>query len=770
MLFIILIRSKMTYCLQCKKRKSEGKVVTVMNVLHYVNPLQGTASTFRFSNGNTLPLVARPFGMAAWSPQTDEAGKGWFFHPSHRHFEGIRLTHQPSPWIEDYGHLTILPQTGPLIVSAAKRSSSFRSEDMSIKPDYFRVKLQRYNTLLELSPTERCASMRMTFGATQKARVLVAPFAGESSITIDPQRRRLTGYTRANSGGVPENFAMYYVIEFDCDLDVQASGTWDQDGKASIHLHEAGNRTGAFIGLNIPDSGEVNLRIGTSFISIEQAISNLTQEIGSKSFDLVRAEAAQAWEATLNRIQVEDPDEDQLNTFYTCLYRVCLFPRMWHEFTDKGEKVHYSPYNGQIVQGPMYCDNGFWDTYRTSYPLFSLLCPSRLGEILESYVNAYKEGGWMPKWSSPGERSAMPGTLIDAVFADAFVKGIEGYDAQSAYEGLLKHASQAAEDAHFGRKGVRAYQAHGYLPADQFHESVSNTLDYVYGDFCIAQLARSLGKDEEYTLLMDRARNYAKLLDPSVGFMRGKRADGSWDEPFDPIEWGGAYCEGGAWQCSWAVQHDIVGLAESLGGKDVFLARMHELMSTAPSFKVGSYGLEIHEMSEMASINFGQFAISNQPSFHIPYLFAAAGSPAGTQYWVRKTAKELFSSAPDGLPGDEDNGSLCAWYIFASMGMYPLCPGVPEYVIGSPMFDRMTLHLENGKQIVIEAANNAASHCYVQSVQVNNEPHQPLFMTHDQLIDGAFIQFAMTDTPQVTHVEDKNLPYSMSLRIQSEGK
>jgi predicted alpha-1,2-mannosidase len=746
------------------KKIIERRFEPIMNVLQYVNPLQGTASTFHFSNGNTLPLVARPFGMAAWSAQTDEKGEGWFFHPSHRHFEGIRLTHQPSPWIGDYGHLTVMPQTGPLALTAAKRSSSFRSEEMLIKPNYFRVRLQRYSTLLELSPTERCASLRMTFDDLQEARVIVAPFSGESSITIDPEGKRLTGYTRANSGGVPQNYAMYFVIDFNCDLDVQGCGIWDQDGQASMRLHDTGNRLGAFIGLHLPQTGEIVMRMGTSFISIEQAITNMTQEIGSKSFDLVRAEAAQAWEETLNRIQVEDQDEDKLSTFYTCLYRVCLFPRMWHEYTVKGEKIHFSPYNGQIVQGAMYCDNGFWDTYRTSYPLFSLLFPARLGEILESYVNAYREGGWMPKWSSPGERSAMPGTLIDAVFADAFVKGIQGYDAQLAYEGLLKHACQAAEDRHFGRKGVSAYQQFGYLPADQFHESVSNTLDYVYGDFCIAQLAKSLGKGEEYTLLLNRARNYAKLFDPAEGFMRGKNADGRWEASFDPFEWGGAYCEGGAWQCSWAVQHDILGVAEIMGGKEAFLARMNELMTTSPLFKVGSYGFEIHEMSEMASINFGQFAISNQPSFHIPYLFAAAGSPAPTQFWVRKTAEELFSSGPEGLPGDEDNGSLCAWYIFACIGMYPLCPGVPEYVIGSPMFERMTVQLENDKQIVITADRSAKDQRYVQSVHVNNQVHQHLYFSHDQLMEGALIQFGMSDTPKDCFVENKHLPYSMSVR------
>lgn len=733
-------------------------------LLQYVDPLQGTASTFTFSNGNTLPLIARPFGMAAWSPQTNEAGGGWFFHPSHRHFEGLRLTHQPSPWIGDYGHLILMPQTGPLALSAAKRSSSYRPEDMTVKPDYFRIRLQRYRTLMELTPTERGAAIRMTFGEREEARVLLSTFAGQSSMTIDPARRRLTGYTCANAGGVPDNYAMYFVIEFDCDFDVPACGVFDENFEASYRLQEEGERTGSFIGLKLPESGEVVLRMGTSFISIEQAESNLAREAIRKSFEAIRAEAAASWEESLSRIQVESRDEDKLRTFYTCLYRTCLFPRMWHEYTDDGRQVHYSPYNGQVVDGPMYCDNGFWDTYRTSYPLFSILFPTRLGEILEGYVNAYKEGGWMPKWSSPGERSTMPGTLIDAVFADAYAKGIEGYDVNAAYEGLLKHVLQAAEDPRFGRKGSDAYNRYGYLPADLYHESVSNTLDYVYGDFCVAQLAQGLGKPDDYESLMERAGNYAHLLDATVGFMRGKNADGTWVEGFDPIAWGGAYCEGGPWQCSWAVQHDVMGLAARLGGRETFLAKMHELMNAEPAFKVGGYGFEIHEMSEMAAIPFGQFAISNQPSFHIPYLFAAVGDPASTQYGVRRAAEELFSSSPEGLPGDEDNGSLSAWYVFACMGMYPLCPGVPEYVIGSPMFERMTIQLENGKSIVIAADSQPEGRPYVRSVQVNGESHRKLYVTHEQLMNGARIDFALSDTPHQAYIKDEDLPYSMTIR------
>jgi predicted alpha-1,2-mannosidase len=736
------------------------------SLLQYVNPLQGTASSFHFSNGNTLPLVARPFGMAAWSAQTDEAGGGWFFHPAHRHFEGLRLTHQPSPWIGDYGHLTILPQSGPLALSASKRSSSFRQHELEIKPDYFHIRLQRYRATLELSPTERGAVMRISFDERKEARVVVAPFSGSASMTIDPVNRRLTGYTRSNSGGVPDNYAMYFVMEFDCDLDVQASGIFDQECRESYRLQEEGERIGAFIGLQLPQSGQSVLRMGTSFISMEQAQLNLNLEVGTRSFEEIRSEANKSWEDTLGRIQIEDCDEQKKRTFYTCLYRVCLFPRVWHEYTEDGRKIHYSPYNGKIVDGALYCDNGFWDTYRTSYPLFSLLFPTRLGEMLEGYVNAYKEGGWMPKWSSPGERSAMPGTLIDAVFADAYVKGIEGYDSNAAYEGLLKHALHAAEDSRFGRKGSEAYNQYGYLPADQFHESVSNTLDYVYGDFCVAQLAKGIGKVEEYDLLMNRAGNYAHLLDESVGFMRGRNTDGSWLESFDPLEWGSSYCEGGAWQCSWAVQHDIMGLANLMGGRGVLLERLTELMTTTPEFKTGSYGFEIHEMSEMASIDFGQFAISNQPSFHIPYLFAAIGAPAETQYWVRKTAEELFHATPEGLPGDEDNGSLCAWYIFASMGMYPLCPGVPEYVIGSPLFEHMSIQLENGKQIIIETNGSTEGKPYVQNIHLNNQPHHKLYFSHDNLRNGAHIRFELMDTPVNLNNDrtDEDLPFSMSIK------
>jgi predicted alpha-1,2-mannosidase len=412
----------------------------------------------------------------------------------------------------------------------------------------------------------------------------------------------------------------------------------------------------------------------------------------------------------------------------------------------------------------MYLDVGFWDVYRTSFPLYSILFPSLLREMLEAWVNVYKESGWMPKWVSPGERSVMPGTLIDAVFADAYVKGVRDFDVQTAYEGLWKHAVTEAEDPALGRRGVRDYERHGYLPADRYRESVSNALDYVYGDFCIAQLAEGLGRHDEARLLRERARNYVKLFDPAVGFMRARLEDGSFREPFDQFEWGGAYCEGGPWQCSWAVQHDLAGLADLMGGPAAFKAKLDELMTMEPIFKVGRYGYEIHEMSEMAAVDFGQFAISNQPSFHIPYIYTALGYPAETQYWVRRTLETLFSPRPDGLPGDEDNGSMAAWYLFSAIGMYPLCPGVPEYVLTSPLFSRVTLHLPGGRRFVIEAEQAGENRVYIGEVRLNGAAHDALYLTHEQLMAGGTLSVKMTELPAQRRYSDEQLPYSMSRR------
>ncbi|UKS25446.1 GH92 family glycosyl hydrolase [Paenibacillus sp. HWE-109] len=734
-----------------------------MKYVPYVHPLQGTASTFHYSNGNTLPLISRPFGMASWSPQTKAGENRWYFHPADRHFFGLRLTHQPSPWIEDYGHVTLLPQSGPRQLDAAMQSSSFHPEEMVIAPDYYSVQLLRYRAQMELTPSLRSAMLRLSFAEREGARLVMHTFAGASQWQIDGERRRLIGCTSANHGGVPENFAHYIVMEFDCELDLAESGIFDPSLNVISLAAAEGEQLGACIGLKLPENGQVHVRIGTSFISCEQAARNMARELGELSFDELRAEAAAAWEQKLGILELDqNEDQEKLATFYTCLYRVFLFPRTWYELDANEEKIHYSAFNGEVCKGPMYSDIGFWDVYRTTFPLYSLLCPEELGEMLESWVHVYKESGWMPKWVSPGERGVMPGTLVDAVFADAAVKGIQGFDLRSAYEGLLKHATQVSDVPGAGRQGLAHYLEHGYLPHEHVHHSVSYTLDYVYGDFCIAQIARALDDQERADAFVARSRQYRNLLDPSVGFMRGRTENGEWLEGFDPLLWGGPYCEGGAWQCSWAVQHDFAGLAELLGGKEAMIRKLDELMTTPPHFKVGSYGQEIHEMSEMAATDLGQFAISNQPSFHIPYIYTALGSPAGTQCWVRKTLEEQFSAHPDGLPGDEDNGSLSAWYIFGAIGLFPLCPGVPEYVLGSPLFRRVTLHLANGKSFVIEAEQQSRDNKYVADSWVNGEATDALYVTHEQILAGGVLKFQMTDTPTSKTYAHADLPYSLS--------
>ncbi|MCG7409146.1 GH92 family glycosyl hydrolase [Paenibacillus sp. ACRRX] len=734
-----------------------------MSLIKYVNPLQGTDSIYPYSNGNTLPLISMPFAMNAWAPQTTEAGGGWWFSPHHNRLEGIRVTHQPSPWIGDYGHMTFMPQTGPLKVWAPERSSSFRKQDMIVRPDYFKVRLLRYQTTMELAPTERCSSIRLSYDRRDEARFILSPFPGESAMLIDPANSTLTGYTTAKAGGTPDNYRMYFVVKFNCPIDAANSGLSDNDNKPVASLMGMGERMGAHVGLVLPENGIVEVNISTSFISQEQAFTNLDREIGARSFDEVHQLATAAWEKQLGVIEVEDQSEDKLKTFYTCLYRTSLFPHAIHEYDAEGKQIHYSPYNGKIEAGPLFADIGFWDTYRTSFPLYNLLYPSFVNEMMQGWVNAYNEAGWMPKWASPGERSMMPGTLIDVSFADAIVKGNTDFDVEAAFEGLLKHATTVSEDNRYGRKGMGEYLKFNYMPADiHTHESVCNTLDYVYGDFCVAQIAKHLGREADYEQLMERAKNYKNLYDPSVGFMRGKLQDGSWLEPFDPTLWGGPYTEGGAYQSSWAVQHDFLGLAELMGGRAGGKERLDALFAADPAFKVGSYGFEIHEMSEMAMIDFGQFAISNQPSFHFPYIYTALGYPALTQQWVRKTMDELFSSRPDGLPGDEDNGSLCGWYVFGAMGLYPLSPGVPEYVIGTPYFDKMTVHLESGKQIVIQADNNSADNKYVAGVKLNGTDVEKLYFTHEQLTAGGTIQFSMSDKAQAEVAEIEKLPYSMS--------
>jgi predicted alpha-1,2-mannosidase len=726
------------------------------DLIKFINPEQGTASVHRFSSGNTLPLVTRPFAMTSWAPQTEESRR--FYHPDARQFEGMRATRQPSPWIGDYGHFTIMPQSGRLFTSDGRRASVFRRDQTEIHPNYFRTYLGRYQTTLEMTPTERCAIFRFSFPPNQIPRVILDTFEGESHIHIHPNQQTLTGYTRANSGGVPEGFACYFYATF--DRAITNHGTFQSKNTYEGESERTGNRVGGYVEL---DNKTVNMRIGTSFISIEQAKQNLENELGNRPFDVIRLETERLWQDMLNRVHIEDATETQNKTFYTCLYRSVLFPRFWHEYDQNNNQIHYSPYDGQIHSGPLVTDNGFWDTHRTVYSLLSILYPEHLTTIMQGWTNASIEGGWTPKWASPGYRNCMIGTHLDAVFADAYFKGIRNFDIESAYQAMRKNATEVGDEAgHYGRRGIMEFDQLGYVPADRVDHAASRTQDFAYNDYCVAQVAKALGKQDDYERFIKRAFYYRNTFDPNVDFMRGRNTDGSWETPFNEFAWGGAFIEGSAWQCGWAVPHDPDGLIDLFGGPEKTVQKLDKMMSLPPSFDVGTYPTEIHEMTEMAAVDFGQYAHSNQPVHHVLYLYTCAGKPSKTQYWVRRVLNELYSSDPDGFAGDEDNGEMSAWYIFNALGFYPFCPGHPSYILGSPLFKSATLFLSNDKTLTINAPENSIENVYAKNIQLNNQDLNRADITQEDITNGGTLSFTMTNTPHNPNWSKDKLPYSLS--------
>ena len=654
--------------------------------LQYVNILLGTDNVdYGFSHGNTLPLVGTPWGMTDWSPQTsgDNLTK-WYFKYNDRKIVGFRATHQPSPWNGDYGQFMILPQTGTLTVDPKQRASDYDPATSVWRPDYLRIDLPRYGVTTELTASERCGVLRLTFKDAKEGRLLIDP-AGGSPVTI--AGRRFQGFSKAHSQPVTGNYATYFVGELDRDI---------------IRSGNAG--AGGYVEFDTAGKPVVEVRIATSHISLEQAARNLESETRG-GFESVRARTASSWTDRLKRIEVDGTDE-QRKTFYTCFYRALKFPHRFHEVDGDGRTIHFSPWDGKVHEGVCYVDSGLWDTFRSLFPFYSIVFPDQYGEIVEGWLNAYREGGQLPQWPSPGGFGGMVGSHADAMIADAMVKGIRGFDFPTAYAALRK-------DAYSFRS--KEYMELGYVPAGKAQYWVSLTLDWAYDDWCVAQAAKLLGKDGDYRELMARSLNYRKLWDPEVGFMRGKKADGSWaDAAFDEFAWGGGYAESGPWQSSWAVQHDAAGLAELLGGREGLAAKLDKLFNSPATFHSGAYGSVIHEMREMEALRAGQWAQSNQPSYHHPYLYAAAGQPWKTEFWTRKACAEFYNSGPQGYIGDEDNGASASWYLLSSMGFYPLTPGHPSYVLTSPALTKTTLHLQGGKTFVISAPGNNGKTVYVQ--------------------------------------------------------
>jgi predicted alpha-1,2-mannosidase len=661
--------------------------------------------------------------MAHWTIQST-ADTSWMFQPGEQRIQGFRCTHQLSPWLGDYGHATFLPFCGEIHPDAQERSSSYRPQDATLAPHSLRLHLARYGIDAELIPTERCALIASAFSKSQVPGFLLdVPGKNAPEVHRDPDRKTLSFTSTANSGGVPQGFATYYVVQFD--------QPWTSLSTKELNQHH--------IGIVRFATGTRSLvaRIATSFISFEQARRNLELEIGSASAETLRERGSDTWNRHLGSIEIEGGTLDEQRTFYSCLYRTLLFPRMFHEPDASGAMHHRSPYTGQVTAGVMYADHGYWDVYRAWYPLMSLIFPERLGEILQAWVNAYKEGGWFPQFPAPGYRACMTGSLIDSVFGDAAAKGIGGFDLATAYEGLRKHATEKGDpEAGYGRRGIEDYLQYNFCPADRVPQSVAETVDAAYGDFCIAQVAKAVGRDADYEMFLRRSENWRHLFDAQTGFLRGKKANGEWLEPFDPITWGDPYVEGSAWQHRWDVPHNFAGLVEGLGGEAKAIAALEQMLTMAPDFNVGVYGQEIHEMSEMAAVLFGQYAQSNQPVHHVLYLFALAGRPDRTRYWVQKVMRELYT--PMVFPGDEDTGSMAAWFIFGSLGFYPVCPGKPEYTLGCSFFPRVTVHLPKGKTLVVE---NAATQASGNLCSFNGKPLHSPTLAHSAVAAGGVIRF-----------------------------
>ncbi len=729
----------------------------------YVNPLMGTMSKYTLSSGNTYPAIAMPWGMNFWTPQTGKMGDGWVYTYTADKIRGFRQIHQPSPWINDYGQFSIMPVTGKPVFDEEERASWFSHKTETAKPYYYSVYLADHDVVAELSPTSRAAIFRFTFPQNDSSFVVVDAFDKGSYIKIIPEENKIIGYTTKNSGGVPDNFKNFFVAVFDKPFHYKASvrnGIISED-----NLECSDNHTGGIIGFSTKKGEKVHVRVASSFISFEQAEVNL-KELVKKSFDEIKEQGKKQWNDVLGKIDIEDDNLDNLRTFYSCLYRSTLFPRTFYEVNNQNEVIHYSPYNGQVLNGYMFTDTGFWDTFRSLFPLLNLLYPSMNEKMQEGLVNTYKESGFLPEWASPGHRDCMVGNNSASVVTDAYVKGLQGYDIELLWQAVT-HGANAVHPqiSSTGRKGFDYYNRLGYVPYDvDINENVARTLEYAYDDWCIYQLGKKLGKPQkEIEVYKKRALNYRNVFDNEFRLMRGRNKDGSFQSPFNPLKWGDAFTEGNAWHYTWSVFHDPQGLINLMGGKESFNTMMDSVFNVPPLFDDSYYKQVIHEIREMQIMNMGNYAHGNQPIQHMIYLYNYSGQPWKAQYRLREVMDKLYNANPDGYCGDEDNGQTSAWYIFSALGFYPVCPGIDEYVIGSPLFKKAIITLENGNKIIIDASNNDKENRYVEKLTLNDTMYTKNYFKHKTLTDGAIIKFDMSAHPnQERGKTQTDFPYSFS--------
>jgi predicted alpha-1,2-mannosidase len=736
----------------------------VFDPVQYVNPLMGTQSTFALSTGNTYPAIARPWGMNFWTPQTGKMGDGWTYVYTANKIRGFKQTHQPSPWINDYGQFAIMPVVGQPEFDQNKRESWFSHKSEIAKPYYYEVYLADHDVKTELTPTDRAAMFRFTFPESEQSYVVIDAFDQGSYIQIIPEENKIIGYTTKNSGGVPDNFKNYFVLIFDKPFTYQATFI-DGELKEGT-LKQQANHVGAIIGFKTTKGEIVHAKVASSFISFEQADVNM-KELGNDLFDTLVQKGKEVWNKELSKIEVEGGNLDQFRTFYSCMYRSLLFPRKFYEIDAQGKVVHYSPYNGQVLPGYMFTDTGFWDTFRSLFPLLNLMYPTMSKEMQEGLINAYKESGFFPEWASPGHRGCMVGNNSASVLVDAYLKGIRVDDVKTLYEGLIhgtEHVHPTVSST--GRLGHEYYNTLGYVPYDvNINENAARTLEYAYNDWCIYQIAKALGRPKkELDLYAKRAMNYRNLFDKETKLMRGKNKDGKFMAPFSPLKWGDAFTEGNSWHYTWSVFHDPQGLIDLMGGRETFVAMLDSVFTVPPLFDESYYGQVIHEIREMQIMNMGNYAHGNQPIQHMIYLYNYAGEPWKAQYWLRQVMNRMYMPTPDGYCGDEDNGQTSAWYVFSALGFYPVAPGTTQYILGAPLFKKAILHFENGKSLVINAPDNSDKNMYIQSMTFNGKRYTKNYLEHFELLNGGVLDIQMGDKPNLKRgVNPEDFPYSFSV-------
>ena len=727
-----------------------------------VNPLTGTLSKFELSTGNNYPVIALPWGMNFWTPQTGKNGDGWQYTYTADKIRGFKQTHQPSPWMNDYGMFSLMPITGEATFDEEKRASWFSHKAEIAKPYYYRVYLADYDITTEIAPTERAAMFRFTFPQEEMSYVVLDAYDRGSYVQIQPEKNRIVGYTTRNSGGVTKDFKNWFIIDFGSRSFDYTSVT-DSKEIFTDRKELKDNHTGAIVGFRTGHRDVITARVASSFISLEQAERNLN-ELGKKSFDEIASDGRKIWNDVLGRIQVEGGSEEQMRTFYSCLWRSLHFPRRFYEIDDKGNPIHYSPYNGQILPGYLFADTGVWDTFRCLFPFLNLVYPSMNEQMQAGLVNAYLESGYLPEWSSPGHRDCMIGQNSASVVADAYIKGIRVANQDKLWDAVTYGAHHHLDRSASGRVGHDYYDRLGYVPCNVgIGQNVARTLEYAYNDWSIYTLGKAMGKSEaELAPYKKAALNYANVYNPARKLMCGREEQGAFNADFVPENWSGEFCEGNSWHWSFCVFHDPAGLSKLMGGRDEMTEMMDSVFVLPSYLGLRSRGM-IHEMREMQVMDMGQYAHGNQPIQHMVYLYNWTGQPWKAQYWTREIMDKLYNPNADAYCGDEDNGQTSAWYVFSAMGFYPVCPGTKQYAMGSPLFQKILVKLENGKTIQIEAPDNNKQTRYVNDVKVNGKSVSRTWLEHDELTKGATIKFQMSSKPNKKRgTDEKDAPYSFT--------